>query len=514
MASKKARALIAYLAQTPGKPRSREEILALLWSTRDETQGRASLRQVLTGLRRQVGKDVLRIDRESVALNADIVTLIPANGEEFLSGFHVNDPAFTDWLRDERLRLEGTTGKAALPIAPITEKPSIAVLPFENLSRDPKQDYISDGITHAIITALAKTPKLFVVAQVSTSAYKNQTIDVADISNEQGVRYVLKGSTARVGERLRITAQLIDAFSGKYIWAQRYNRVLTDIFALQDDITREVVSALQIELTEGEQAGLVARGNKNFDAWECVFQIGALLAGHRREDVLKGRELAERALKLDKNYGQASTSLGWSYIEEAFNGWSANPAKTLDLAFKAADRARQIDKKNPGAFTLLCFTELCRGNFDLARAHAEGAMRLGPNNAFAFEVAGIVGQYCNDPEYGIPHLRRSMRLSPIYPAWCAETLGWMHFLMQRHDEAIQLAHEAVAIDADYIYSYILLALAFTEIGQMEEAATATSHILRIAPDYSLKRFAETQPFQHADVMARHITGLRAAGLPE
>jgi adenylate cyclase len=407
---------------------------------------------------------------------------------------------------------ENFAGRAA--VLELPDNPSIAVLPFTNMSGDPEQEFFSDGITEDIITALSKIPKLFVVARNSTFTYKGRAVDVKQVGREQGVRYLLEGSVQRGGERLRITAQLIDATTGHHIWAQRYDRVVQDVFELQDEITREVTSALQVELTEGEQARLWASGTRNHEAWETVIQIAELIYGHRKEDMLKGRRLAERALQLDENYASAWTWLGWSYFEEAFNGWSDDSAASLNLALDAAARSRAIDDSNPDTFALLAFIQLSLRDYDQAFEFGQKAMTLGPNNPFAAGVAANVALYCNRPQEMFVLLKKAMRLCPIYSAWYVEGLSWANLLIDQRDAAIAVAEEAVKIDPDYIYSHFVLAVANAELGRSGEAAVAVENILRIAPHYTLRTFAETQPFQDAEVLNRHVESLRKAGLPE
>ena len=515
--SRKAKALLAYLALSPNKSRSREKIMALLWSNRGEAQARASLRQVLAGLRKELGESgeaLLHINNDTVTMNPENLNLLEANGEEFLDGLHISDPAFDEWLRDERLRLD-VSAKVDIkpPEPPVSEMPSIAVLPFKNMSNDPDQDFFSDGITQDIIVALSKIPRLIVIARDSSFTYKGRTVDVAQVGNEQGVKYVLEGSVRRGGERLRIIAQLVDASTGQYIWGQRYDRVIEGLFELQDEITREVISALQVKLTQGEQARILIRGTINHEAWELLVQTEELLNSHRKEDALKGRRLAERALELDNSYDSAWSCLGWSHLSEVFNGWSEDQTNSLDVALNAANRARDIDETNPETFALIGFIELCRRNFDQAIQYGQQAITLGPSNAEAFGIAATIEQYCNNPENAISLLRKSMRFCPIYPAWYADVLGWTYLSMHRHNDAITAAQDAIRIDADFLYSYLLLALAYAELGRKEEAIAAVAKIRRLVPGYTLRTFAKTQPFRDTDVMQRYLEGLAKAGLP-
>lgn len=396
----------------------------------------------------------------------------------------------------------------------LPSKPSIAVLPFTNMSNDKTQEYLADGIAEDIITALSKVSNLFVVARNSTFTYRGQAIDIKQVGREQGVRYVLEGSVQRSGQRLRTTAQLIDATSGHHIWAQRYDRVIDDVFDVQDEITREVTSALQVHLTEGEQARLWASGTKNLEAWEAAIQCPVLLHSHRRTDILPARRLAERALQLDENYASAWAMLGWTYWNEAFNGWTDDPDAKLDLALDALQRALAIDDSNPDTLALLAFLHLSLKMYSEAREFIEKAMTLGPNNSFAFAVAANVELFCNRPEAMVPLLKRAIRLSPIYPAWYLGDLSFAYVLMGRLEEAIVTAKESIKIDPDYIYNYHTLAVAHVELRQIEAARADIEHILRIEPTMSIRTYHDSQPYQDEAQLNRIITAFREAGLPE
>jgi adenylate cyclase len=403
---------------------------------------------------------------------------------------------------------------AAEGAPPLPDKPSIAVLPFTNMSDDQEQEYLSDGISEDIITELSKISKLFVVARNSTFTYKGRAVDIKQVSREQGVRYVLEGSVRRSGDQLRITAQLIDATTGDHVWAQRYDRIVQDVFALQDEITREVTSALQVELTDGEQARLWASGTQNFEAWEIVIQVPELIYSHRKDHILMGRRLAEQALALDKNYAAAWTMLGLSHWEEAFNGWSENPETSINLAMDAAAVSQSIDDSNPDTYALLTWIHLSLRKFDRAYDLAQQAMLLGPNNSFVLGVASDVAMFCNRPHDMIVLLNKAMRLCPIYPAWYPSSLAWAYLLMDRREDAIASAQTSSDIDPDYPFNHMVLAIAFAESERERDAHTAVENLLRVDPKYSLRTFSECQPFRDAEVLDRHIEGLRKAGLPE
>lgn len=396
----------------------------------------------------------------------------------------------------------------------LPDKPSIAVLPFTNMSDDQEQEYLSDGISEDIITALSKISKIFVVARNSTFTYKGRAVDIKQVGREQGVRYVLEGSVRRSGDRLRIAAQLIDATTGDHVWAQRYDRIMEDVFVLQDEITREVTSALQVELTEGEQARLWASGTQNLEAWEIVIQIQELLFSHQKEKVLVSRRLAEQALKLDETYAEAWTMLGLSHWEEVFNGWSEDAGASLDLALDAVSHARAIDEANPDTLAALAWIYLSLRDYDEAFGMAQQALALGPNNSFVTGVASDVAMFCNRPRETATLLKKAIRLCPIYPTWYLGGLGWAYLLMDRREDAIAYAQKSIDIDPDYPFNYMVLAVAYAELGNLGKARDAVENLLKIDSSYSLCTFSKSQPFRDTQVLERHIEGLRLAGLPE
>lgn len=413
------------------------------------------------------------------------------------------------------LPMPGKAAVAALLETPQRpSKPSIAVLPFTNMSGDPKQEHLSDGIAEDLITALSKISKLLVVARNSTFTYKGRAIDIKQVGREQGVRYVLEGSVQRSGQRMRITAQLIDADTGHHVWAQRYDRVVEDIFEVQDEITREVTSALQVRLTEGEEARLWASGTQNLEAWEAAIQCPELLHSQRRVDVLPARRLAKRAIDLDENYASAWVMLGWSYWNEVYNGWTNDRDKTLQLAKEAIDRARTLDEENPYALALLALLHLSLKKYDKARQFIEKAMAFGPNISFLPAVAADIELFCNRPKAMVPLLKLAMRLSPIYPAWYVGELAYAYLLMNHLEDAIATAEASIKIDPDYIYNYHVLAIAHAELGQPEPAGTAIENILRIEAKMSIRSLRDSLPYADEAVVERMITALRKAGLPE
>jgi adenylate cyclase len=416
------------------------------------------------------------------------------------------------WAIDGSVEAKGswsTSNKLSLP-----DKPSIAVLPFENMSDDPEQEYFTDGITEDIITALSKTSKLFVIARNSTLIYKGRALDIKQVAREQGVRYVLEGSVRRGGKRMRITAQLIEAASGHHLWAQRYDREVADIFALQDEITKEVVSALQIELTEGEQARLAARGTESLEAWQLTFQARTLLHAHHQDGMPKAADLLEQALQLDPNYALAWGSLAGVHWSQALNeGWSASREGSLELAMKASDRSLAIDPEVAGGLTMRGLILLSYRDFDGALAHAEKALFSAHNLANTHAAAAIILLACGKPAEAIKRVKKAIRLCPIYPAWFLWQLGASHWALGQSDEAIATARSGIESDPDLSYSYVLLAMVYAETDRVPEARNAAAEVLRIDPDFSASTWAKGMPFSDPELEARQLSALRKSGLP-
>ena len=273
------------------------------------------------------------------------------------------------------------------------DKPSIAVLPFMNMSDDPKQEYFSDGITEEIITALSKVPNLFVIARNSTFTYKGKPVKVKQVSEELGVRYVLEGSVQKSGDRVRITAQLIDALSSHHLWAERYDRDLKDIFALQDEITMKVITALQVELTAGEMAGMMAKGAKNLDAFIKYMQALQFFDKVTKEGNAQAKKILEEAIALDPEYPRLYMGLALTHYMDVWYGTTESPDQSLARAFELAQKAISLDDSNAAAYSVLGQIYMMKKQYDKAIAECERAVSLDPNSADNFLRLGTVLNY-------------------------------------------------------------------------------------------------------------------------
>jgi TolB-like protein/class 3 adenylate cyclase len=316
---------------------------------------------------------------------------------------------------------------------PLPEKPSIAVLPFDNLSGDSGQEYIADGMTENIITALSYIPELFVIARNSTFTYKDKAVKAQKVAEDLGVRYILEGSVQKAGDRVRIVAQLIDAASGRHLWADRYDRGLQDLFALQDEITLKIVSALQVKLSVGVQLRLTRMTMPNFEAWSYGVKGYGHMMRHTKVDNAKARELFERAASLAPGYAMVFTALGWTHWEDARHGWSESREESLQRAVELAKKALAIDESDPMIHALWGAIYLLQRRYDQAIAEGEKSVALGPNQADPhFQLAMSLydtGRY----KEALPLVRKAMRLHPYYPFWYLWLLGSVHLRMEEYE---------------------------------------------------------------------------------
>ncbi len=401
----------------------------------------------------------------------------------------------------------------------IPQKPSIAVLPFTNMSGDPEQEYFSDGITEDIITALSKINNLLVIARNSTFTYKGKSVDVRQVSREQGVRYVLEGSVRKAGNRVRVTAQLIDAITGHHIWAERYDRELEDIFAVQDDIMREIVVALDVQLNEGEQARDWSSGTTNVKAWECVL-LGSYNAVYSAnpDTKLQAKALLEKAVDLDPSYAIAWVMLGWIYQQYADVASVASDANSPETALASmldcANKALAADPYCADAYGLMAMYHLELKEFDQAEEMAEKAISLAPNNAQNLGEVSMVLNKTGHPKQALELKKRAMRCCPMYRPGFLRGLGLSYYLLGELDQAIKAFKQSIARESEYLSAHTNLASIFGELGRLEDAEEPVREILRLAPKFSIKAYMAGLSFRDPQVLTRMEDGLRKAGLPE
>jgi adenylate cyclase len=401
----------------------------------------------------------------------------------------------------------------------IPDYPSIAILPFTVMSADPEQEFFADGVAEDIITALSKISRLMVVARNSTFTYKGRAVDVRQVSREQGVRYVLEGSVRKGGNLVRVTAQLIDARTGLHLWAERYDRELSDIFAVQDEIVREIVTALDVKLREGEQHRVWASGTRNLEAWECVRLATDAVLGGVVAERQRATRLIERALELDPDYPTAWAMRGWLHFNEADVGGGigdrATFEKAQEAAFRCGHRALELDPDYADAYGMLALTHLNAGEHDKAIEMAERAIALDPNNAELLGgVASAVMRKSGQPERGAELVKKAMRLSPFYRPGLLRALGNNYMGLGRLEEAVACFRESLKRETGYLAPYVNLASSLGQLGRIDEARAAARDVLQQEPGFSIAAYTAGLAYRNPEDIEKIADGLRKAGLPE
>jgi len=315
-------------------------------------------------------------------------------------------------------------GKMAFPLP---DKPSIAVLPFTNMSGDPKQEYFCDGITDQIITSLSIIPRLFVIARDSTFFYKGKAVKVQRVAEEMGVQYVPEGSVQREKDRVRILVQLIDATKGIHLWSERYDRDLKDLFVLQDEITRQIMTALQVKLTEGEYASGIAGTTSNLKALECFWRVEELFFHFVKEDNAAARQWAQKAVELDPKFAGAWALMGSTHLWDVIFGWSQSPGQSMERAVEYAQKAIGVNDSCAKAYALMGGINLLNRKFDEAIENGEKAVRLNPNDPIMLETFGNIMHFNRKFDESIALVKNAMRLCPYYPAFYLQMLSSSYF---------------------------------------------------------------------------------------
>jgi adenylate cyclase len=400
---------------------------------------------------------------------------------------------------------------------PLPEKPSIAVLPFVNMSGDPEQEYIADGITENIITALSKVPEMFVIARTSTSTYKGKTVKVRQVSEELGVRYVLEGSIQKSGDRIRVTAQLIDAITGHHLWADRYDRDIQNFFDLLDEIAKKVAIELQVKLTAGDAARM-SHKTKNFEAWGYAIEAYDLVQQSGKESVAKARELFEKAVKLDPEYGYAWGGAGAAHMVDAMLGYTESPDQSFSLAVEYTDKALKLDETLPCSTAVKARLHMMQGQFEQAIAVGERAITLGTSYDMPNIALSIIMLKAGRFEESIALAKKAIRLNPCYPVYYKTYLASSYFLAGRYEEALEAQEEVLerAQKGEFppFLAHLDLSAYYMELGREEEARAHAAEVLKINPKFSLESVRKRSLYKDPAHLERFLSPLRKAGIPE
>ena len=398
-------------------------------------------------------------------------------------------------------------------VFPLPEKPSVAILPFKDLSSDQSHQYLANSATDAVRIALARVPNLFVIDHNSSSLYKNKDLKVKQVAEELGVRFLVEGSAQQSGETIRINAKLVDAVAGRYIWAETYDRRQTDLLILQDEISQVIANELEVQLTEGEQARIWFRQTDNLEAyWQ--FRIGKEHYRKRnKRDNITARKHYEQALLIDPEFAEAECHLGFTYIQDALNGWTKNRKAAFDQAKEFAQQAIKHDPNYPHAYALLGSVYLWQGERKKALELITRSIELEPNYAGNIAMQALTLVYLGIPGEALDVIESAMRLNPYYPPWYLGVLGRSYLLLDRYDEAIE-AFESRKKKSKSLLNMVELAIANMLAGKDEQAKEVANKILKKKPKFALRKLSMYFQYENPETQKRFLTAAQIAGFPQ
>jgi adenylate cyclase len=419
-------------------------------------------------------------------------------------------PAVTPDVTNAKGAKQGSAEKSLPNVATA----SIAVLPFTNMSGDPEQEYFSDGISEDIITDLSKISGLTVIARNSSFAYKGRSVDIRTVGQELGVQSVLEGSIRRAGKRVRITAQLIDATNGAHLWADRYDRDLTDIFEVQDDVTRRIVDALKITLSPAEQARLAGSETSSVVAYDCVLRGREFMLGKEKnlETFTQAIKYFKQALEYDPNYSVAYACLGFGYMFDYQNRWSEDPDGALRIAKEYARLAIEKDPNEPLARCVSALAASYEKDLDRAKSEIDAALALNPSLALAHNLRGTIRTFSGEPLEAIPEIEQAMRLDPAMSAQFLHFLGLAYLMAGKYETAAALLRQRIILVPNTDFSRAILTSALGHLGEIEDARRVWAELQGINPNYSFAAHVGRQPFKRQEDVEQIAEGLKKAGV--
>src|SRR5271163_3075588 len=472
--------LLIYLVQNRDRVVSKDDLIASIWEGRIVSD--STLTSRINAARRAIGDS---------GENQKLIRTIARKGLRFVGTVRL-EPECAERV----IGLSGEIPEPARQALPLPDRPAIAVLPFTNLTGDAQQEYFSDGISEDIITALSKLRWFFVIARNSSFIYKGRAVHMKEIAEDLGVGYVVEGSVRRSGDRLRITAQLNDVATGSHIWAERYDRSLADVFAVQDEITEAIVAAIEPQLYAAENFHARRKPPDSMDAWDLVMRALSHYWRVTRQDNVVAQALLEKAIAIDPNYGQALGVLATSYTFSAHMGW-ADMATVVPIAERAALASIQADSEDPWAHHALGSVSLFKRRFEDSLGAFESALSLNPNFSLAQAYYGLTLAYCGRWQEACVAAQRALRLSPRDPfaAIFCGIAAYSHFVGRNYDEAIRLATEAVRQRGDFVGGHRVLTAAAGMAGRDDLAKAALLELERAQPNISIAWLVSHMPIR-------------------
>ncbi len=491
--------LLVCLLENCDRVVSKDDLIASVWGGRIVSD--STLASRINGARRAIGDS---------GEDQKLIRTVPRKGLRFVGEVrrHANGAGTAHAAVAPADEAQGAARALTLP-----DRPAIAVLPFTNMTGDPQQDYFSDGISEDIITALSKLRWFFVIARNSSFIYKSRAVHLKQIAEDLGVGYVVEGSVRKDGERVRISAQLNDARTGSHLWAERYDRDLADVFAVQDEITEAIVGAIEPQLYAAENFRARRKPPDSLDAWDLVMRALSHYWRVTRQDNTVAQALLEKAIAIDQHYGQALGLLAASHTFCAHMGWDTT-ANVLPVAERAAHAAIRADSEDPWAHYAMGCVHLFRRRFEDSIASFEWAVTLNPNFSLAQGYYGLALSYCGRSEEGALATQRAQRLSPRDPLsaiYCG-VAAYAHYMGRDYEAAMRCARDAERQRADFVGAHRVLTAAAGMAGQRDVACAALLALRRVQPNISLDWIAREIPFKHECDREHYLEGFRRAGL--
>jgi TolB-like protein len=497
--------ILVHLLENRERVVSKDDLLEAVWAKRIVSE--STLTTHINAVRKAVGDS---------GEEQSLIRTVPRKGFRFVGEVREENASIGLNAENSAARSEFDQPKRPASLS-LPDKPSIAVLPFQNLSGDSEQEYFADGMVEDIIAALSRMRWLFVIARNSSFTYKGRVVDVKQVGGELGVRYVLEGSVRKAANRVRIAGQLIDATTGAHLWADRFEGTLDDIFDLQDHVTASAVGAIAPQLEQAEIARAKRKPTESLDAYDYYLRGMAHFHRGTRESLEEGLPLFYKAIELDPDYASAHAMAGWCYFWRKINGWMSDPVREIAEGARLVRRAVVLGQDDAVALARSghALGHLV-GDLDGGIALIDKAKALNPNLATAWMLGGFLRAFHGEPDMAIEHFERAMRLSPLDPETFRMKTGtaFGHLLAGRYNAACSWAEQAFRDLPSFLFAASVVAASHALAGHIDQAQRAMRHLRELDPRLRISNLGDWIPLHRAEDVARFTDGLRKAGLPE